>query len=339
MMKMRTTYYLYGTTDELGREECQGITEVLFPDINYEKNSHVMTITKMFVGQPHCRWQVKSVEHPKDDEINVYLEPRIPSEPEVFLSQTHKVKRSVISQLRKGTLVEVDYGYIPSVKKSSGDTKSNKRYPDSRQSGEMHKRRLAIVVKASGNRVQIVPVSSSIPPAGDRACFELDRASLEKLIHYNDENKQSFAICSMIETISLTRILPPLAKPIKKVGRQAAQRSDGYPHKLSKIDLKALDKALSVIVGISDYQEIKEKNSELYLSNSALKKSEAALQVKCEAFEAEIVKAQESLRDRDALWNMVEVHFRQLNPTKSEKEISAMIRSELEEWIMIADNS
>lgn len=99
----------------------------------------------------------------------------------------------------------------------------------------MHKRRLAIVVKATGQRVQIVPISSNEPPVGDRTCFVLDRASLEKLTHYNDENKQSFAICSMIETISLTRIFPPLAKPIRDQGRQAAQRSDGYPHKLSKL--------------------------------------------------------------------------------------------------------
>ncbi|HHG3339669.1 type II toxin-antitoxin system PemK/MazF family toxin [Vibrio parahaemolyticus] len=332
---MRTTYCLHGTTNELGREDCQGITEVLFPDINYEKNSHVITITKMFAGQPHYRWQVKSVDHPTADEIVIGLEPRIPSEPEVYLSQTHKVKRSVISQLRKGTLVEVDYGYIPSVKKHSGDTKSNKRYPDSRQSGEMHKRRLAIVVKASGSRVQIVPVSSNEPPAGDRACFELDRSSLEKLKHYNDKNKQSFAICSMIETVSLTRILPPLAKPIKKGGRQAAQRSDGYPHKLSKIDMQALDGALSVTVGIGDYQAIKDKNTELYLSNSSLKKSELALQERLDVIEAQLTEAQKNLRDHDALWNMIDVQYRQLYPTKSAEEISTMIREELEEWLMI----
>ncbi|MCR9577317.1 hypothetical protein NB501_17860 [Vibrio alginolyticus] len=336
---MRTTYLLHSTKGELGREESQGITEVLFPDRNYEKNRHTFTITKMFDGQAHFRWEVVSVEHPAIDEIVIGLLPRISPEPEVYLSQTYKVKRNVISQLRKGTLVEVDYGYIPSVKKNCGYTSSNKRYPDSRQSGEMHKRRLAIVVKATGQRVQIVPISSNEPPVGDRTCFALDRASLEKLTHYNDENKQSFAICSMIETISLTRIFPPLAKPIRDQGRQAAQRSDGYPHKLSKIDMLALEKSLSTTVGMGDYRELKEKNSELYLSNSELRKSTEILQKKFDEMNEQLVEAQSKLRDFDALWNTLEVLYRQMNPTKSVDEVCEMIKVEMAEWNMIEDSA
>tara|TARA_R110000765_G_scaffold425778_1_gene539570 strand:+ start:5112 stop:6122 length:1011 start_codon:yes stop_codon:yes gene_type:complete len=334
---MLTIYLLHGTTDELGREQSQGISEILFPDVNYVQNKHAITITKMFAGQQCHRWEVKSVDHPKANEIIIGLVPRIPRQPEIYLSQTHKVKRSVISLLRKGTLVEVDYGYIPSVKKCSGDTKSNKRYPDVRQLGEMHKRRLAIVVKASGARVQIVPISSSEPPIGDRACFEMARSSLEKLTHYNDKSKRSFAVCSMIETVALTRILPPLAKPVRKGGRQEPQRSDGYPHKLSNIDVQALDKALSVTVGIGDYNEIKVKNTELYLSNNTLNRSLVSLQEELDANKASLTEAQTKVSTHDALWNMIDVHYRQLHSTKSPKEVSDIINEELKMWIEIAE--
>ncbi|WP_166426202.1 hypothetical protein [Paraglaciecola sp. 20A4] len=336
---MLTIYFLHGTTDELGREQSQGISEVLFPDVNYVQNKHAITITKMFVGQQCHRWEVKSVDHPAVNEVKIGLIRRIPSQPEIYLSQTHKVKRNVISLLRKGTLVEVDYGYIPSVKKCSGDTKSNKRYPDVRQSGEMHKRRLAIVVKASGTRVQVVPISSNEPPIGDRACFEMARSSLEKLMHYNDQKKRSFAVCSMIETVALTRILPPLAKPVREAGRQAPQRSDGYPHKVSNIDIQALDKALSVTVGIGDYKEIKLKNTELYLSNSALKKRLVSLQEQLDANKASLDVAQTKVSTHDALWNMLEDHYRQLHSTKSHEEVSDIIKDELKVWIEIAEDA
>ncbi|WP_127924225.1 MULTISPECIES: hypothetical protein [unclassified Pseudoalteromonas] len=183
---MRITYFLDGTTTQLGSEGSEGITEVLYPDSNY--NSHEITITKMFEGYPHHRWQVITVDHPSESEISISLKPRITKATEVYLSQTHKHKKSVISNLQKGTLVEIDYGYIPSIKKSSGVLRSNKRYPDARQNGEMHKRRLAVVVNASGKRIQVVPISSNEPPIGDRSCFSLDKGSIEKLVHYNSKD-------------------------------------------------------------------------------------------------------------------------------------------------------
>lgn len=327
---MLITYWLDNPSMELGRETSQGITEVLFPDVNY--NNHAITITKMFNGQTCCRWQVVSVIHPNNNEIQITLQARTTSEPEVFLSKTYKVKNNVIRMLQKGTLVEVEYGYIPSVKKNSGDTKSNKRYPDALQPGEMHKRRLAIVVKASPTRLQVVPITSLEPPAGDRTCFELDRSSLDKLTHYNDTSTRSFALCGMIESISLNRVLPPLAKPIKTTGRQAPQRSDGYPHKLSTIDIHAFDKALSVTIGLGDYQDIKSKNTELYRTNAELKASIDQLSSDLAIKDQSLAALQQEALTANALRNTLEVLYKQMYSTKDSNEVNAMIETEIAGW-------
>jgi uncharacterized protein YifN (PemK superfamily) len=333
--KMQIIYVLGdGSKTELGRELSTGIAEILFPDVNYKANEHVITISKCFEGHLYYRWKVDAVEHPTINETIVTLSPRDTLDEE-YLSQTQKSKKNVISQLRKGTIVEIDYGFIPSVKKSCGATRSNKRYPDSRQLGEMHKRRLAIVVNASASRIQIVPISSQVPPSGDRSCFELERESLEKLIHYNDLKKRSFAICSMIETVSPRRILPPVAKPIKRSGKQEPHRSTGYPHKLSKVDTKYLDTALSVTVGIGDYLEIKQKNSELYREKADLKiafndsqtllndAQESSKQYKMEADKA------------DALYDELEVMLTGLHPELDKNGIQGMIQEIIDGWIEV----
>ncbi|WP_111637246.1 type II toxin-antitoxin system PemK/MazF family toxin [Marinomonas shanghaiensis] len=332
---MRVTYILDGSSTKLGDEQYNNITEILFPDINYPKNPHTITITRMFDGYSQHRWIVKSVAHTNNDDVVIRLEPRNNDKEEIYLSKTYKVKGSVISQLRKGTLVEVDYGYIPSVKKNSGVTKSNKRYPDSRQLGEMHKRRLAIVVKATGNRIQVVPISSKVPPTGDKTCFEVDQDSTKKLINYNNRNTQSFAICSMIETVSLNRVLPPLAKPIKTNGRQEPQRSDGYPHKLCKVDLKALDQSLSSVIGISDYLNLKQQNSELYLEKNRLEKQGEALSMTLQTTEAKMKELEQKAGQLDALWHITEDLFLQFNPGRNTSEIREMILKEIDEYSAI----
>lgn len=335
---MLTTYRLDSDkTVILGTEQSTGITEILFPDVNYAANVHSMTITKKFDGQSKYRWEVMSVTHPSALETVIDLKPRIPSQPEVFLAQTHKRKRSVISALRKGTLVEVDYGFIPSVKKSCGTTRSNKRYPDLKQSGEMHKRRLAIVIKATGNRVQVVPISSKVPPINDRTCFELDFESVEKLVNYNDRDKNSYAICGMIETVSLTRILPPLARPIKAKGRQEPQRSEGYPHRLTPVDLNALDDALSVTMGMSDYRKLKRDYPALYSENESNKDEIEKLQQELDIATVALKAEQQKTQQYKALWNYSETQYMQFNPGVSEGDARAAIQAELVEWMALED--
>lgn len=319
---MQTTYRLASNTSTiLGVEESHGITEVLFPDINYF--GHTITITKMFSGYAGHRWKVVSVSHPSVTDIFVDLELRGINNDEIYLSQTYNQRNSVISNLHKGTLVEVDYGYIYSIKKQSGDTRSCKRYPDQKQSGEMHKRRLAIVIKASPSGIQIVPITSKIPSnAGDKSIFEVSSQSTQQLIHYNDTTKRSFALCGMIETVSLNRIFAPLAFPVVQKSRKGPERSTGYPNKLTKADKKCLDDALSSSIGFQDYPELKKKYPLIYTENEANKSEIIRLN-------SVLQNEKEKIVNYEALMTLVEEHYQQLYSHKSLREIQQMINEEL----------
>lgn len=205
---------------------------------------------------------MRSLVHRSDAETSVYLEAWRENRQEEFLSQTKKSNRSVISKLQFGTLVEVEFGFIPSVKKLNGDVRTNKRYPDTVHKGEMHKRRLCVVVKADSGRVQVVPVTSQAPDSsGDLSICQISDASLADLIGYNDPAKPSYAICRMIKTVALTRVLPPLSR---QRGATAAFRDNRYSKKLNGADRALFKQALSHAVGLTDYCDLRKKVSEYY---------------------------------------------------------------------------
>lgn len=321
-MEIIVTYRLASDTSTiLGVEKSSGITEVLFPDVNYF--AHTITITKMFAGHPAHRWRVVSTTHPSSSEIHIDLESRGSNNSEIYLSQTYKQRKSVISNLQKGTIVEVDYGYIHSIKKQSGDIKSCKRYPDFKQSGEMHKRRLGIVIKASPSGVQVVPITSKLPSnIGDKSIFQVSFNSIQKLVHYNDPAKSAFALCGMIETISLNRIFPPLAHPHANKSRKGPERSTGYPTRLSKNDKKLLDDSLSASIGFHDYPDLKENYPTIYAENEVNKEEINRLN-------ASLQSATDKTSNYEALMTLVEDHYKQIYSTKSLKEVREMIEAEL----------
>ncbi|MDN8963537.1 hypothetical protein Q0P11_14895, partial [Staphylococcus aureus] len=73
---------------------------------------------------------------------------------------------------------------------------TNKRYSSTIQGGEMHKRRLAIVVKVQPRgQVQVVPITSKFQPDLDKSCFIVERSTLEKTV-YSSEDITSWAVCS-----------------------------------------------------------------------------------------------------------------------------------------------
>ncbi|MGE0013299.1 MAG: hypothetical protein AB7S62_13820 [Azoarcus sp.] len=257
-----------GAEEELlGVERFEGIQEKLIP--GYNEEGHKVSITKFFAGRDDHRWLVKYLVHVSDSETSVYLEAWKNNRREEFLSQTQKSNRSVISKLQFGTLVEVEFGFIPSVKKLNGDVRSNKRYPDTIHKGEMHKRRLCVVVKADSQRVQVVPVTSQAPGSfGDLSVCQISDASLADLIGYNDPAIPSYAICRMIKTVALTRVLPPISR---QRGTRAAFRDHRYSKKLNGADRAAFKQALSHAVGLTDYCDLKEKVSEYYRELQVIK--------------------------------------------------------------------
>lgn len=251
---MKTSYFVMagdGKPSLLGAEENTGIEQVLFPDVVY--NQHPITITKFFKNQPCHRWKVETVTHPSNEDIYIFLSERSDNSSIEFLQQTLKSDRSVLSKLSKGTFVEVEFGYLPSVKKSCGSTRSNKRYPDQIQNGEMHKRRLAVVIRADATTLQVIPVTSQQKAESDRSSFTISADSLKDLADYSDSSIQSTAICGMIQTVSHRRVFPPLARSIKA---RKPIRHKHYPNRLTRSDLQLLNMSLSSSVGLSDYQEL-----------------------------------------------------------------------------------
>lgn len=260
-------YFSHDDGSSLGFERHEGITEVLLA--LPEANGHPVTITRFFEGQECHRWKIMQVEHPSAAQIDIHLTPRNECLDEVFLSQTYASNRSVASRIQKGTLVEVEYGYVQKTKRHTGIVGSNKRYPDGVQGSEMHKRRLAIVVSTKFPVLQVIPVTSIRQAEGNNAIFELSESSLAELTHYNDAHLRSFALAHMIQSVSIQRILPPLAWSGGPTKRRL-QRSVGYPHKLTREDLKMLESAITSAVGYGDYQDVRDERNNLRQENRRL---------------------------------------------------------------------
>ncbi|EGR0668231.1 hypothetical protein E4T17_04590 [Vibrio vulnificus] len=249
----------------LGSEESSNITQVLCPKDSLD---HKVTITKFFQGQQVHRWLVTKIENSSSTVTDIFVVPRTPTIKEVFLTKTRKSHPNVIKKIQKGTLVEIEFGYVQQVKRLDGELRTNKRYPDMLHQGEMHKRRLAIVVGVKGSLVRVVPISSEENQnLRDKSIFEVSCTSLEELLHYNDPDKHSYAICNSMQTIAMSRILPPLSKQENKA---FPFRDNGYPHKLIVSDLKNLEAALSASIGCGDYQAVKDERNNLKIKLTRL---------------------------------------------------------------------
>lgn len=257
---MIVRYYLTQDNSLLGTEKYEGITEVLIP--LPEDNSHPVTLTRFFAGQTCHRWKIDNVEQPSASEISMHLSARKECVDEVFLSKTYADTRTIASRIQKGTLVEVEYGYVQKTRRHTGITGSNKRYPDSVQHSEMHKRRLAVVVNSKFPIIQVIPVTSIAQDLGNNAIFELSDASLSDLPDYNDPDRRSYALAHMIQSVSIRRILPPLTW-VGDGHRRRRLRSANYPNKLCREDLKILESAMTSAVGYGDYQSIRDERNQL----------------------------------------------------------------------------
>lgn len=263
-INIRYFEYSYKEENLLGKEVYTGICEAFLPDLyNQTKTFMVMK----FDTRPNYNWVVKVItQKEENDELyfDILIEPNTSAIPEVYLNQTiKKTRQNLKSLLYLGTVVEVDYGFTQSVVKDK-DIKKTKRYPNVLQKNEMRKRRLAIVVKVlSNHRVQVVPVTS-VDPGNDRSTFQLSRESLDDLVFYGNSGKDSWALCNMLQTVSITRIVPPITKKVERRSKTSASpftphvRNEQYKHKLSAYDRTKLSNALISTFSPDDYLELKE---------------------------------------------------------------------------------
>lgn len=129
------------------------------------------------------------------------------------------------------------------------------------QKGEMHKRRLAIVVRTSRGVCQVVPVTSDSPGVADKTSFQLSRPTLDQLTFWGSSGKDSWAICQMVESVSVNRILPPVTE-YQARGQTRRGRNTHYTLRLAEAEKALLRNSLLHSIGVTDYQQTKTKLSE-----------------------------------------------------------------------------
>ncbi|GAB7528519.1 hypothetical protein PS3A_09270 [Pseudomonas sp. 3A(2025)] len=242
----------------IGTETYVGIREALIPAMPYPKpgkEPHPVFLTKCFVGIEHHIWRLENIRVALTEGrlpaiYTIYIK-RHDTSKEEFLHQTLKKNpaTTIAKLLRQGTLVEVDYGFVQQTARFNADLKTNKRYMDTLLNAEMHKQRLAVVVKViSKNLIQVAPVTSQSTPDGDRTIFRLEQSTLDKMPRYKHSGKDSHVICSMLESVSIQRVLPPMSYFKNTTGR-----NPNYGITLSRGEIRALKESLIHAVGASDY--------------------------------------------------------------------------------------
>lgn len=250
-------YYLYDAESIqnerlLGVEHIENIDEILIP-LN-EKNTPFF-ITKSFVDIEFKRWRVEFVLGIQPNIWGIWLSPKDISN-DVYLSQTMAKRRigHAGGIVKKGAIVLVEFGHIYLTFNSQHILSDSSLYPCYTQSGEMHKRRPAIVVKADGKGVTVAPITSQMPKdfPYNKAIFELDLQSTQ-FIDELKNGKASYVLCEMLQTVSATRILPPYARDFAGKERKF-RRNESYQRRLSPNDMKSLDEGLLGAIGASFYR-------------------------------------------------------------------------------------
>jgi len=272
--------YFNGNHDSknlLGEEIFKNIEECLSYKINDEKKIY---LNKKFLNSVCYRWKIlniKDVEIPDFSRSLQIILQEVNSEGEEFLTKTLKDNKArghggINQLLHKGKIVEVEFGHYHSVYKINKSKKlgTNKRYKSTVQNGEMHKRRLAIVVKVQpDNMVQVVPITSKEPKSpSDKSNFKLEPKTLNESVYFSKEIT-SWVICSMIQTVSVTRILP-LEKKRRYRQPHEHPRNNSYTFKISNQDSLNLDRALLYAVNLGKYYDYFNKNRELKLEKDEI---------------------------------------------------------------------
>lgn len=276
----------------VGTESYEGIKEALIPAMPRPKpgkESHPVFLTKCFSEINHHVWRLENITAELTDGeppavYHVYLKRHDISKEEFLYQTLKKNSATTISKLlRQGTLVEVDYGFVQQTARLTAELKTNKRYMDTLLDAEMHKRRLAVVVKViSKNLIQVAPVTSQPAADGDRTIFKLEQDTLDKMPRYKHSGKDSHVICSMLESVSIQRVLPPTSYFKNTTGR-----NPNYGVALSRGEIRTLKESLVHAVGASDYvpfnevllerKSVQERDASIALLNEQLTATQAKL--------------------------------------------------------------
>lgn len=292
-MNLEIRYFDQAAPDVLlGREVLDNVEEALLPYPSTQDSPVFMS--KKFNGRVEYRWKVISVEVEVVDQpgplsiFTIVLATKDQLEKEACLLNIVKKRgKALKAVVPRGSLVEVEYGHQLAVGKANGDIRTNKRYPETLQRGSMPKRRLAIVIdiKSGGKGViQVVPITSK-ERIGDKSAVDVT-LWIDNLVDYQ---KRSWAVCSMVESVSPTRIFAPL---VSYPG--GPSRDTGFGSRLGKTEMARIDSALVHGVGLHDFFDKKEeKHKALSAKVAELEAKLAAANEACQLMAEEVTLRQE----------------------------------------------
>lgn len=260
MIKIIIEYRDLSTGHTLGIEQFDDIEQALVPRLTVE-NPNVFCI-RHFSGHVSERWKVESVRCvsgvgaiPVVVVVELSL---VVTEHLEYLDQTlARHSGTVFQVIRRGVLVEVDYGFVQNRVNLQGHIGIDHRFIDTHLKGEMHKRRLAIVVKVYDRGVQVAPVTSQASAENDPTRMRLATRTLQDLWFYGTSGLTSWALGGALECVSFCRILPPAEVNIRK-GIRSASRNTSYHLFISSAEQTALKEAVLRGVGIDDYGSTKD---------------------------------------------------------------------------------
>ncbi|WP_286071317.1 type II toxin-antitoxin system PemK/MazF family toxin [Stenotrophomonas sp. 57] len=227
----------------LGREEHADIHGVAVPRLN----GKVTICCKSFTGHAATRWQVMSVDsHAATSPalVKVVLQ-RHNASVKNLAETTSKGGVKLATLMHPGKLVEVEYGHIPQVVGSDGSLANNTSFYDMHLKGEMHKRRLAVVLSVGNGTLQVAPVTSKQGAASDPTRVRISPETLASLPFYANSGLNSWALCGMVTSVAFARVLPP-----NHAGPRGQSRDHSYPARVSSAERREIMLGVSHSVGM-----------------------------------------------------------------------------------------
>lgn len=262
-----------GESTVLGRYSSEGIFSTL---ITHKDRYKDVYLRKLFNGYPSENWRVEGfyISSHFKNKYPIYTFELIQHNPgfkEEYLSETlKKLKaKSPKGLIQRGTLVEVDFGFIPISANSSGGLSGDVICKDVPLEGEMHKRRLAVAVRVDVNSIQVLPVTSKEVTPADKSAFQLTKNTLNRLHFYGGSGKDSWVLCGRPQSVSFGRVLPPVGSGS---GSDFKKRNTNYRIELTKHEQYLLQECLMSVIGVANEVE------EYKVAISALKERVSALE-------------------------------------------------------------
>lgn len=200
--------------NSLGIETYSGLDEAFIPD--YKAHKHDVYIRRIFSCSLSTElWKVEHM-HIAEPNASIFLTEQKASKSLGQLALNINKKPATLLPSQKYQLVEVEFGFQQNLMAKVGDRGKNTTYPAALMPGELHKKRPCIAISCSGDRVQVIPISTKGARHNLRY-LQINRGSFSKLARRYTTDSQGqpldcYAIIGLFQTVSVFRVYPMRSK-------------------------------------------------------------------------------------------------------------------------------